>query len=892
MCPQPAYSKAAGADRSGTANPPLTAKSIRKMVVLFTDVVDSSKYFKAYGDLAGREMLRRHQELASGPVVAHGGVVVKVLGDSVMAFFTDPTEALKAAVKIQQGFFRHNQGGKGPREQIHVRIGLHYGDGIVEKGDIYGDVVNITAKFLPMVQGDQIAVTGELHDQVHGLAWARFEKMDLELTKDVLKKLVIYRVSWDQRADLNPAHISVLVLRPAWNLAKEEFQEVWQRLLAQKASLWPKTPGEHATLRDGTLVLFLKTPAAAPEMAHNALLFLKRGLGRGALPFVPVQILVDTGQFKKAGEPFLEELRESWTDVKPGEITVSAKAMKAVHVPSDMRVIQPHEGERSEFYRLVPKEGGEQSTPALFLYQASMVQGEHGPCFYCGDRRHPPAECPSKHLSDLTHGIERLGYQPLEAINELFFAYLNSGKAEDQGAHTTQANPHRDEDLAAHAFFELKRVFQLRFLRTLWNSTAEAWNRIKAENEDGERGGLIWIGQDCIRVSNLVQAENLLVDALGKIPGDFNALCAMGFLMIERGDLQRAKRFFKHALENGDITPRKIFVRLLLARTHELSGEIRQAEEHVRKALFMDSLCHEALYLEMIYKFRQGRHVEGLRRLRKLIESNRKIFIMVLIDPELAKFSERIQAEIQGILDKARTDAERISVRAAEEIGRMERLMGKDEAELKRARQNLEKIQELSRADSYFSLLDIIYYGTVIVQTAMRCHEDVRRKLLRAHGKLKERHEACVRFLRTYPYASLLGSLPQDLEAAGQTIHAIREVIRSNALERYKDAMAQVEATAGQMDRLEYRVRRLEKLRRLMGFTVDFLKKTVLLESAIAFISLLLFPVIGHYLNFLIPNLSFSPESIWVYQKGVLILGGFTGLFLAFLMSARKLGES
>ena len=39
--------------------------SIRKMAVLFTDIVGSSKYFKAHGDIAGRRMLKLHQDMGN-----------------------------------------------------------------------------------------------------------------------------------------------------------------------------------------------------------------------------------------------------------------------------------------------------------------------------------------------------------------------------------------------------------------------------------------------------------------------------------------------------------------------------------------------------------------------------------------------------------------------------------------------------------------------------------------------------------------------------------------------------------------------------------------------------------------------------------------------------------
>lgn len=849
------------------------------MAVLFTDVVGSSTYFKTHGDLAGREMLRKHQELASLPVAEHGGAVVKILGDSVMAYFTDPREALKAAVRIQQSFARHNRN-KNAEERIHVRIGLHYGDGIVEKGDIYGDVVNITAKFLPLVQGDEIFVSGQLRDQAQGLGWAGFERLNLNITKDILKTLTIYRLSWKEGAELDPSLSSLLVFKPAWNLAGKGFEKAWTRLIHQKAALWPGSPGKPTTLPDGSLVLFLKNPSKAPVIAGNVMRFLREDLGSDGMPFLPVQILIDTGQFRRAGEPALEELDKTWAAVKPGEICVSPRAFDAMEVPAGFKVLPPEAAREHALYRMIPEDFPTQDQSHLFLYQHSLAQGKHDPCFYCGDRRHLPADCPSKQLPDNTNGLERLGYHSPEQINEIFFAFLNRDPAAFEGS----------DGLAEQAFFELRNVFQLRFLRTLWASKAQTWAKVHAEKNDEEKGGLIWIGQDCIRVSNLAQAETVLANCLEKYPGDFHSLCAMGFLQVERGDLPRAKRFFKYALEHADSVPRQIFARFLLARLHELRGEQQHAENHVKKILYSESLCLEARYADLKYQLSKGRYGEGVRRLRRLVERSRRYFIALLIDPELAKHSERIHPELLKILDKAKADAARLSAQAEEEIGRIRRVLGEENGELKRAISYHDKIRKLLDTDSYFGYLDIIYYATVIVQIAQRSGEQARKRLLEVGSDLKQRHDKIDRFVREYPYGVLLGSLPQDLQSLEKRIEDVQEVIRKKTLERYRGALAQARELSSLLDRVDQKMRRLEGMKQWIRFTVDFTKNVFLLEGAILLIALLLFPVIGHYLSFLIPGLNFSPENVWVYQKGVLIIGGMVGLFLAFVMSTRDLG--
>ena len=142
--------------------------SIQKIAVLFTDIVGSTKFFKSHGDVVGRQMLQLHQDMASGCIVEHGGVLVKILGDSVMAYFLDPKEALKSAIRIQQRIEIHNRK-TDPQDRIHIKIGIHFGDGIVEHSDIFGDVVNTAAKLTSLVDRDQIFISQEVYELVQDL---------------------------------------------------------------------------------------------------------------------------------------------------------------------------------------------------------------------------------------------------------------------------------------------------------------------------------------------------------------------------------------------------------------------------------------------------------------------------------------------------------------------------------------------------------------------------------------------------------------------------------------------------------------------------------------------------------------------------------------------------
>ncbi|MBW2562123.1 MAG: adenylate/guanylate cyclase domain-containing protein, partial [Deltaproteobacteria bacterium] len=134
-----------------------TKKSIEKIAVLFTDIIGSTRFFQSHGNLDGRKMLRQHEDIVSKAITEFGGTVVKNIGDSILAYFADPREAAKVAIRIQKEFNRYNKQ-KDAEHEIHVRIGIHFDEGIVEDKDIFGNAVNIASKITNLAGSNQIFI--------------------------------------------------------------------------------------------------------------------------------------------------------------------------------------------------------------------------------------------------------------------------------------------------------------------------------------------------------------------------------------------------------------------------------------------------------------------------------------------------------------------------------------------------------------------------------------------------------------------------------------------------------------------------------------------------------------------------------------------------------------
>jgi adenylate cyclase len=121
-------------------------KEQRKLAaILAADVV-------GYSRLMGRDesgtlaRLREHRKLRFESILArHGGRLVKLTGDGVLAEFPSAVDALGSAIEFQQAMAEANRD-QSEDTRIVFRVGLHRSDLIVDGEDLYGDGVNVAAR--------------------------------------------------------------------------------------------------------------------------------------------------------------------------------------------------------------------------------------------------------------------------------------------------------------------------------------------------------------------------------------------------------------------------------------------------------------------------------------------------------------------------------------------------------------------------------------------------------------------------------------------------------------------------------------------------------------------------------------------------------------------------
>ena len=137
------------------------------VLILFTDLVDSTRQRSEMGDVAADELRRAHFTGLREALAATGGTEVKTIGDALMATYAGAADALAGAVAMQWSVERLNRRGKGPAQGM--RIGISTGDAAFEDGDWFGTPVIEASRLCGVADGGQILVS----DLVRVLAGSR-----------------------------------------------------------------------------------------------------------------------------------------------------------------------------------------------------------------------------------------------------------------------------------------------------------------------------------------------------------------------------------------------------------------------------------------------------------------------------------------------------------------------------------------------------------------------------------------------------------------------------------------------------------------------------------------------------------------------------------------------
>ena len=138
------------------------------IAIMFTDLQGSTKLYDALGDATAYNLVRDHFAFLSDRVQRNHGFVVKTVGDAVMAAFSRPDDAVRAALAIQDDVasFNSARGGGKSATPIVLKLGLHAGSCVAvttgEALDYFGSVVNTASRLEHQCRGGEVIISDAL----------------------------------------------------------------------------------------------------------------------------------------------------------------------------------------------------------------------------------------------------------------------------------------------------------------------------------------------------------------------------------------------------------------------------------------------------------------------------------------------------------------------------------------------------------------------------------------------------------------------------------------------------------------------------------------------------------------------------------------------------------
>ena len=177
---------------------------------MFADISGSTQLFEMLGDAEARALVADTLKLLTDVAERHDGTLIKTIGDEIMCTFPQADNAARAAVKMQEAMQNKNRmREEGP--DIRVRIGLHFGDILLEAGDVFGDAVNVAARMVAQAKGEQIITThSTINELPEGEVRENTRWTDRAAIKGKKEDIEIHEIIW-QKEDVTQMMIPNMV---------------------------------------------------------------------------------------------------------------------------------------------------------------------------------------------------------------------------------------------------------------------------------------------------------------------------------------------------------------------------------------------------------------------------------------------------------------------------------------------------------------------------------------------------------------------------------------------------------------------------------------------------------------------------------------------------------
>ncbi|MGL4324574.1 MAG: adenylate/guanylate cyclase domain-containing protein [Beijerinckiaceae bacterium] len=174
--------------------------------ILFADIEGSVQLFRRLGDARALAAVEACHAATRAAIDRRGGVVVKLIGDGLMAAFETAAHACEAAILAQEAVRQAVPAADGPAGEaadappLRLRIGIHSGPVIETETDRFGDTVNIASRLSAVANGGEIVISAALGESLTGPLRTMMRRLGSVSLKGVAEGFPVLELLWSYDA--------------------------------------------------------------------------------------------------------------------------------------------------------------------------------------------------------------------------------------------------------------------------------------------------------------------------------------------------------------------------------------------------------------------------------------------------------------------------------------------------------------------------------------------------------------------------------------------------------------------------------------------------------------------------------------------------------------------
>jgi adenylate cyclase len=154
--------------------------------IMFTDIVGYTALMEE-NEATAALVRNRHRKVFQEQHEIFHGEIVQYFGDGSLSVFKSAIEAVQCAIDIQKKLKE--------ADPVPLRIGLHMGDIVFDKTEVYGDGVNIASRIESMAVAGAILLSGKINDELKNHKEITTTLMELFELKNVAKPVEVFAVT-------------------------------------------------------------------------------------------------------------------------------------------------------------------------------------------------------------------------------------------------------------------------------------------------------------------------------------------------------------------------------------------------------------------------------------------------------------------------------------------------------------------------------------------------------------------------------------------------------------------------------------------------------------------------------------------------------------------------